>query len=376
ACEQTIAITVQNPTILSIQSPPIITSGQVLKLEGFLKTSSDKLPLADQNIELVIDSVNTGIMAKTDSAGYYMIEHRMKNAGIISIDVKYGGQEFYWDATANAVIEVVPSNNKTVIGLLLMLSGISLACGYIGYRFYRKNRKPVKAKPVSRRKAKKVMETPVTTEVLPSPAAQSQDILSREFDLVISFPGIIPPLPDTWSIDDAFEVACWLKDANQQPVADRQIEIGIGSPITILTTDINGRCSVTLAFSEKGEFEIEAAVVNDGQNGQLIHSTKVVRIVDYRDSIIQDYKALLERFKSKNVSILSHNTPHQIEKKILDSDLDIPADALATVIACFEEAVYSSHPITRQEFVRMQLAQQEILEYENQSQNISALIPK
>jgi len=358
-CEQTTSFLVLTSTTLTIQAPPKLKAGKTLKIEGFLKSNSDMKPVANQNIELFVDAKTTGIKAKSDDSGHFVIEHKMKNSGIFQIDAKYISQPYYWDASASAAIEILAANNKTILGMLLMLSGAVIASGYVGFKYYRKH------KPLFRRKNTTAL-TPPPVELPQAAAVEPAISQNNRLKLEIGFPGIVQPLPDVWGIGDDFDVACQLRDVDGQPMTAKPIEISMGSPITTLTTDNTGSSMVTLAFSEKGFFEIEAAYLSGNENEPGSQVFKMIRIVDYREEIIAEYKTLLEWFSQKDVSISQDISPREAEQLILNSGLPVSPDSVETVIACFEEATYSMHPITRQNYVKMHFAHEEIRENERQ----------
>jgi hypothetical protein len=358
-CEQKASFQVLIPTLLSIQSPVKLKAGQTLKVEGQLITSDDQKPVAGQIIELLVDAKPTAAKAKTDAAGKYLLEYKIKEVGIHQIDAKYNSQPYYWDASARAAIEVLAANNKTVLGLILMICGAVIASGYAGFRYFRKHkpqtrfwrRKPRPAAPQN-------LELPTQTSEPPPPAR------SERTRLVIEFPGIVKPLPDVWGIGDDFDINCQLNDLQGAALSGKTIEILMGSPITTITTDNAGKSNVTLAFSEKGAFDIEAKYTPPNQDEPVIQALRGIRIVDYREEIIEEYKHLLGWLEQKEIKISQDNTPREAEKIILNSGLPVSPEAVETIIDIFEEATYSLHPITRQKFVKMHFAQEEIRDYE------------
>ncbi len=369
-CEQTISFQVLIPTNLTIQYPHKLAVGETLKIEGLLNKHQDKQPLANQVIGLFVDGEKTGSTAKTDALGRYVIEYKVNNPGISQIDVRYTGQTYFAAANAKGVIEISSSNDKTFIGLLLMLSGVLIAGGYLSYRLYCKYKRPDHLKPHHQNNTALSAISPVPAELHQPVWKQNEDTQNNGLKLEIEFPGIIQPLPDVWGLDDEFDVICQLQDAGGQPLPNRKIEISLGSPIASLITDDTGKAGVTLAFSEKGSFDIEASVSSPNDVESVTHVLRTIRIIDYREEIIDEYKALLSWFKQKEVPILSDNTTRETEQLIVKSSLPVSLEALETVLACFEEVTYSLHPITRQHYVKMHLAQEEIKQYEVQPEQI------
>jgi hypothetical protein len=284
----------------------------------------------------------------------------MKDAGLIQIEVKYVSQPYYWDASASAAVEVKAANNKTVIGMLLMLAGLVIASGYVGFRYYRKH------KPLFKKKNPVIAAAPAALEIPEAGPLPPEITQVSRVKLEIEFPGIVQPLPDVWGIGDDFDIVCRLNDSEGRPMPAKEIEISMGSPITTLTTDDSGRSEVTLSFTEKGAFEVAAAYLSHPENEEGVKVSKSIRIVDYREEIIAEYKALLGWFSQKQVSISQDITPREAEKLILNSGIAVSPDSVEIVIACFEEATYSLHSITRPNYVKMHFAQEEIREYESQ----------
>jgi transglutaminase-like putative cysteine protease len=361
---QTAAVQVLTPTFLTFQSSPKIKAGQNLKIDGDLKTSVDKKPVPNQIVELLVDSNSTGIKTKTDTNGHFTIEYPMKNSGVFKVETRYTSQPYYWDSSSSAAIEVLTPNNKTTVGMILMLTGVVIASGYAGFRYLRKHKGSIRHR-TSAISATAVAPTLDVPQAVTAPVVNAPD---ENINLELDFPGILQPLPDVWGVSEDFDVACRLTGPDGQPMVAKQIEIAMGSPITILTTDEAGKCSVTLSFSEKGFFEVEAGFKPPNKDENSARAFKVIRIVDYREEIISEYKLLLEWLNQHNTAISQDHTPREAERLILSSSLSVSQQAVATFIECFEEATYSQHPIVRSNYVKMHFACEEIKEYEVQPQ--------
>jgi transglutaminase-like putative cysteine protease len=361
---QTAAVQVLTPTILTFQSSPKIKAGQNLKIDGDLKTSVDKKPVPNQTVELYVDSNPTGIKTRTDTNGHFILEYPMKHSGVFKIETRYTSQPYYWDSSASAAVEVLSANNKTTIGMILMLTGVVIASGYAGLRYLRKH----KGLFSHRTKARAVTATDPALDLPQEVAEPVENAPNENSNLELDFPGILPPLPDVWGVSEDFDVACRLTGPDGQPRVAKQIEISMGSPITALTTDEAGKCAVTLSFSEKGFFEVEAGFNPPKEDEPSARAFKVIRIVDYREEIISEYKSLLEWLNQHGVAISQDHTPHEAERLILRAGLSDAQQAVASFIECFEEATYSQHPIVRSNYVKMHFAYEEIKEHEVQPQ--------
>lgn len=210
------------------------------------------------------------------------------------------------------------------------------------------------------RKRKKKIEIP--REILPPaeefelPVLEETKELDRGGDTTtveITFPDIEESLPAVWGVNEPLTVSFRLADEEVNPVPSRDCEIDWGDGETIQEkTDENGRIGLSHTFKNTGEYVIHASY-EEAVSGKNISSWRKIRIVDYREEMVRLFNEMLETLEMTDISIDSEMTPREIEE-ILDSRLEgIDKTALRRLITGFEEANYSTHPVTRDSYLNM-----------------------
>ncbi len=196
-------------------------------------------------------------------------------------------------------------------------------------------------------------------KVLPEPVV----IQSSGIKLNIEFPGIEPVLPDVWGVHENLIILCRLADVNGLPISAKPLRITIGKPMTSVNTDASGTVRLEHLFTDKGQYTFMA----EYNSGTDVESTsRTVRIVDYREEIVDLYKGLKDWFRQIGIALDQDATPRELEEIVTKSRKGVSAAALSRVVNCFEEADYSLHPVQREHYKIMYLAQQEIRKYEHQ----------
>ena len=112
-------------------------------------------------------------------------------------------------------------------------------------------------------------------------------------------------------------------------------------------------------FFQKGLFKFTAKY--DGEPGiEQAATSRNIRIVDYREEIIDLYNALINRLRGLDIDLSPEATPREVKDAVIKAQKNIPEEALNQAFSCFEEADYSIHPVKRKNYKTMYLAQKEI----------------
>jgi len=119
--------------------------------------------------------------------------------------------------------------------------------------------------------------------------------------------------------------------------------------LTTAALDELAQHELTHAFQTKGTYIIGARL---GKN----RGERQIKIVDYREEIVSLFKSLQEQLRSRGADIPVEATPREIQHIILESEPAIDESGLDSLVACFEEADYSEHPIGRQHYEMMYLS--------------------
>jgi len=117
-----------------------------------------------------------------------------------------------------------------------------------------------------------------------------------------------------------------------------------------------------LTFPTKGQYNLTASYGKEPDTHKA-SATRPIRIVDYREEIVDLFNKLVEEFRGMGLAVSDEYTPRKIQYLALDAKMDIPEKPLDDAVTCFEEADYSLHSITRGHYVTMYLAQMELKEH-------------
>ncbi|HEY96448.1 MAG TPA: DUF4129 domain-containing protein, partial [Dehalococcoidia bacterium] len=129
-----------------------------------------------------------------------------------------------------------------------------------------------------------------------------------------------------------------------------------------LKSDKYGNINSVHVFTGKGEYVINASYRED-VSGRTISSWRKIRIVDYREEMVRLFNEIIENLELIDIPIGSEMTPREIEQ-ILQSRLEgIDETTIRRLISGFEEANYSTHPVTRDNYLNMYRSVSEVLGY-------------
>jgi hypothetical protein len=380
--EKALEFSVLDPTTLTIAAPQSVLAGDEFEVSGVLTNPDSGEAIAGQKIALYIDDEDSGSSAVTDESGSYVIKSAVKKSGVVQLEARYVSQPYYWESSAMTAVEITARNNQILLGLLLMLAAVLIALAYAMLKYWRKQHKlpfnlhrlPARClelyhklvRLLARFKKGKAAESLAPAPDVSEEAETPVEIPEVKIKLEIQFPGITPPLPDVWGINDELDLTCTLLDAEALPMTGQSLEILLGSPIAEITTDDEGKASITLAFTEKGLFDIQANYQPPEENAAMISTVRQVKIVDYREEIAFEYRQFLDWLRGKGLNITSDNTPHEVARMVETGHLPLDRSILGTVIDCFEESSYSTHDIQRIHYVKMRFACEDIKQYEKQ----------
>jgi hypothetical protein len=344
---------------LDVISPDTITGASVsepILITGSLFEEITKMPLPDQEIEIFIDGEPVGDTLITNKEGSFKIEYTFDEVGHYQIEARFSSVPFYWESSVRVDLEVFPAPgvfpwSYLIIVLSLVLSGIG---GFFIYRWQKQRQLLAVSATIA----------PSATQAVPLPRREEP---SHEVSLAIEFPQIKNPFPDVWGLDEALEIVCHLAGPQGYGLATKPLEVYLNSKlITRLTTDKSGTGKLNYTFTEKGQHEL---MVRSKEEPEVkdVSAQRTLRIVDYREEIVNLFEALLNWFHELGIEISTESTPHEIEYRVLNAGKGIPEKDMAKVVNCFEEADYSLHSINRSHYQAMYLAQREIREHGGES---------
>jgi len=340
-----IELNAMNPdtgTEAAVNEPILIT--------GSLFEEATKTTLPGQGIEIFINGEPLEDAVTTDEKGSFQIEHTFDETGHYQIVARFSSVPFYWESSASTELEVFPAPGISLwayltIALTVVLAGVG---GFFLYRWQKQ------------RQLLAVLATATATEAVHFPQRETS---INTVTLAIDFPQIESPFPNVWGVAEPLEMVFHLADPQGGELASIPLEVYIGSElIAQLVTDKSGTGKLNHTFNEKGQCEVivqarEALGIGD------VSARRILRIVDYREEIVNLFEALLNWFRQCGIELDTKLTPREIEYQVLDAGTGIPEKVIYRAVSCFEEADYSLHSITRCNYQDMYLAQREIREH-------------
>ena len=208
--------------------------------------------------------------------------------------------------------------------------------------------------PFRRGAASSTAEDPGASPAAGTPVPAEEGPEPQETRLEISFGRPAPDLPDVWGAGEPVPVRIRLSTVDNRPVARAMIEThvpGILPPGT-LETEGQGICAFVWNGTGLGEFLVSASFAGTPERLPSSES-RSFRVVEFRAEIVRLYNAFLEWARGNVTGISDQATPREVESILVASGLSIDHKDLDELISRFEEADYSEHLITRQQYEAM-----------------------
>ena len=329
----------------------------ILELREYTKTASNVSSVTTEELEIKTDWKGSFscVLEPDPKSDCYSIKLISEPTLIVPPDTKKP-LEFYLETgieytTCEAEIYEIRKPSQWWIWLILAIAIIVV--GWLIYR-YLKRRNKIEIPPEMLPPAEE-FEIPITEE------AEESEFGGDITRLTISFAGIEETLPDVWGVDESLIVNFKLRGEKVNPVSSRECEIDWGDDETIrLVSDEGGNINSVHVFTLKGKYVINASYKEDA-SGQTISSWRKIRIVDYREEMVRLFNEMLERLELTDISIGSEMTPREIEEILKPGLEGVGEITIRNLITGFEEANYSTHPVTRDSYVVMYRAIREVI---------------
>ena len=342
------------------------------------KSLEPSLPLSYRKVILIIPGTNLNQELLTDSDGYFhaVIQISAKSKWTGSITASYQGEEqvdHYSDPPLTTVylfsLKTIPEV-KLIIPELGGLTGSSAAItigiivfvisfiGVIAYFIYR-YRKKLLAWLKSRIFRVTVQETAKMETSLSSTEA-AQEVSTGDHRVEILFPQIEKSLPPVWGISEPLVIDSRVlidkaeKDRISKPqikTADHALDISVPDFVPV---------QLEHSFDRKGGTDINVYFGSD--TGDKMFNTRKIRIVDYREEIVELFNRLVDSLSAKGIDVDCMMTAREIESKLIETYSDFSSDTMKDVIKGFEYANYSLHPVARKIYIEIYLAIEKIRE--------------
>jgi hypothetical protein len=262
----------------------------------------------------------------------------------IFIDLIFEGNERYLPSRASLALPVA----KGFPAAYLMVVAIAFLGG--GYILYRRGYLS---------KARKILSNRLTFSGNGHEASLSRP--SEPF-LEIIFPGIKPPLPDVWGVNEVFEIIVSFRPGGDMGTDDLKIELlRDREKLGEMTSEKDGVARFEYVFDREGEYVMECRVSGDGDDLSS-GVERVLRIVDYREEVIKLYNEFLEHMKDRDVVLRDDMTPREALREISKNINETMRGYASIIIEVFEKAEYSTRRIQRDDYVKTYMARHGFLE--------------
>lgn len=358
---------------------------QPFRIQGSLTTliDADEIPLPGQEIEIYLcdlrknpDWVEKLTTLATDNTGKFAEEVMVGSPGNFEISAMFentGG--LYYQSGDSRTINILDPNSipvadtdnpykpPVIIGVLILviMTVISFLLGRYGIRWpwYKVPRLSLKQQTGFRPHGARKPGLGVQQEHLISPQVNTAAAHSANPLVVIGFPQIPSGMPDVWGQDDSLLVVFTVAGSSQMLAQySLDIEFSTGDTMRSLLSP-DGRASQTHTFRKPGQYGIQAVLVKEIRNGYL-PALKMIRIVNYREEVVRLYNEMLVSLKLQGIALTIKMTARDVERLLKMNLPAVSGETVETLIAVFEEANYSLHPISRSAYEKMFLAVQEI----------------
>lgn len=336
-------------TKLELKLPEEAKAGQSLIIKGCLKEEYG-YPVSGQEVEIWVGGKLIG-KSLTNKTGEFAVKQVFSRPGKYRLKANFKGTEYY--LPSSVVLELVVEGKGFPWWTLAF---IPVGGGGLGGYLLRK-RKRGKTSSLTKVTAAATLEHGPATALTKSKQKEGKGV-----NLTLVFPQIKEPFPPVWGLGEELKLVLFLRDGRGRGIGGKELEIWAGeSLLARLLTDEEGKVSLNHTFTEKKEYLITGIFAgNEAYSKAKV--AKLIRIVDYREEIVDLFNLLLEWFRGRGVSLPEGATPREIGK-ILSYQRGVEKKSLEMLIGSFEEAEYSSHPITRRHYELMFLAQKQLKEF-------------
>lgn len=176
----------------------------------------------------------------------------------------------------------------------------------------------------------------------------------------INFPQIEKLLPAVWGIGEMLLISSRVLVDKPEDTAKTGLQVTSAElRVDIMVPDYSP-VQVEQVFNIKGQ---ALANVRFGtQPGELIAATRRIRIVDYREEIVELFNGLIDTLAKQGIAVDRKMTAREIEVKIRAKYPEITAETMRDIVKGFEYANYSLQPVARDVYMQMYLAAERIRE--------------
>jgi len=329
-------ILVKSRTFLDVEAPEQGNPGDRIEL---VMTLQDDRSNPISNASIVVEEYS--LSGFTDSNGQALTTLEISDDFMeqsLSLNCVFEGNDLYLPCTEMVEINLMQSSGfPWWLLAFIPVIGAALVGGYF------LNKKREKKDPMP--------QVEITPDNIQPPLQKNKVVSGRlTTRIYIELPQIKDPFPDVWGIGENLQIRFIFADEKGLSLNDRKIELYINNqPVESTGVDDQGKTSLIRAFQSKGERTITCRFQGDDKY-QPAEAIRPIRIVDYREEIVDLFATVKEWAKSNDVTLPVDSTPRDIEGRIIRGLQGINAAALDTLVRCFEETDYSTHEIGRKQY--------------------------
>jgi hypothetical protein len=311
-------------------------------------------PLPYQNLVLETESEKKNLSTDGDGKGFYQAELDSRPTDdLFLFRVNYNGSRHIIPVEVSGLVKLVTPINylHLILGLIptIMKLGVAIAIFYIMYNIiwkkYAKPRIPQLQAESQILEDKEEVELPITTGAF--------IVKSIKGKITVDIPEIKKELPYVWGVSEPFTIKVKIKTNASEQV--RKIQVTGFDDIKELILEGKDSATKKHFFQEQGLKVIEFSYENTKEGIYALTLLKL-KIVEYRQEIIQQFKKDFQTQVERREFLSDKITAREMLNR-LSSRLDSQSvSALERMVYNFEEANYSQHMITSENYSEYMLS--------------------
>ena len=274
----------------------------------------------------------------TDTEGRVLFQVKLDSrpeSDLISFSIDYPGASYTIPVKVLGSIQLDPVINYTTILTTLIIALTAIGLGYGAYSYIKKRPKTTK------QTHPQDIINEITSEKDPETGVYIvKDLKAR---IQIRLPDLTANQPLIWGISEPLDldIELWSESSEQNS------EIRLESPEInkIIETDNSGKARISLVFEKTGFKNLSFNYQNPATEANA-ETLLVIKIVDYREEIVKEFNQDFRTQIEKHGELIHTITAREMLDKISSQIEPRKADSIKTMVHTFEEATYSLHPIT------------------------------
>lgn len=312
-------VNVMGKTEFNVTSSTKVSGKELLSLSASL-LDDHGLPVPEADIFME----NCGLAGKTDRDGNvrFLLGSARFLPENMNLTLRFEGSEIYLPTATSVTVAAEP-----VIPIAFLFPVVISAAFVLAF---------VTNRSLFYKKRTKQQEKPLAVK-------STQETL-----LTIRFPDIRSSFPNVWGVGEELRIICLPNGRMQKKAEGRTVELLVNGKKTAESVLLKGCATFSQIFETKGIYQVMARLIGESRP-QTATSETTLRVVSYREEIVNLYRAFLRFIDQKCVEIEDEMTAREIESLLLSTG-KFDAENLQRVTDCFEKSEYSIHSIKRKDY--------------------------